>query len=67
MNNLVNLILLVMAISIAGLAFAAYLSKWVLKHKTGSEAMQKISAIHICYVTFIGSDYVLLSTDSVQK
>ncbi len=38
-----ELILLVIAISIAGLAFAYYLSRWVLKHSTGSEAMQKIS------------------------
>jgi K(+)-stimulated pyrophosphate-energized sodium pump len=43
MSNVVNLILIVIAISIIGLMFAAYLSRWVLKHSTGSAAMQKIS------------------------
>ena len=38
-----NLIWLVMVISVLGLAFAAYLSRWVLRHGTGSEAMQRIS------------------------
>jgi H(+)-translocating pyrophosphatase len=38
-----NLIILVIAISLFGLLFAAYLSRWVLRHGTGSEAMQKIS------------------------
>ena len=38
-----NLIWLVMAISLLGLAFAAYLGRWVLRHNTGSEAMQRIS------------------------
>ncbi|RPI24747.1 MAG: sodium-translocating pyrophosphatase [Acidobacteria bacterium] len=37
------LILLVIGISVLGLAFAAYLAKWVLAHDMGSEAMQKIS------------------------
>jgi K(+)-stimulated pyrophosphate-energized sodium pump len=32
-----------MAISVLGLLFAVYLSKWVLRHSTGSEAMQRIS------------------------
>jgi K(+)-stimulated pyrophosphate-energized sodium pump len=43
MSDLANLIVPVIAISIAGLLFAAYLSRWVLRHKTGSPAMQKIS------------------------
>ncbi len=43
MNQLAQLIALVFAISIIGLAFAAYLSRWVLRHPMGSEAMQKIS------------------------
>jgi K(+)-stimulated pyrophosphate-energized sodium pump len=38
-----NLIILVIAISFFGLFFAAYLSRWVLRHSTGSAAMQKIS------------------------
>jgi len=38
-----NLILLVIAVSVFGLMFAAYLSRWVLRHDTGSEAMQRIS------------------------
>ena len=37
------LILLVVIISIFGLAVAAWLAKWVLGHSTGSPAMQKIS------------------------
>jgi H(+)-translocating pyrophosphatase len=43
MNDLNSLIILVIAISLFGLAFAAYLSRWVLRHGTGSEAMRKIS------------------------
>jgi len=43
MNQLANLILLVLVISVMGLLFAAYLSRWVLRHGTGSAAMQKIS------------------------
>jgi H(+)-translocating pyrophosphatase len=38
-----DLIFLVIGISIVGLIVAAYLSRWVLRHGTGSEAMQKIS------------------------
>jgi K(+)-stimulated pyrophosphate-energized sodium pump len=38
-----GLILLVIAFSVFGLLFAAYLSRWVLRHGVGSEAMQKIS------------------------
>jgi H(+)-translocating pyrophosphatase len=38
-----SLIVLVIAISAFGLLFAAYLSRWVLRHSTGSEAMQRIS------------------------
>jgi len=38
-----GLIVLVILISLVGLLFAAYLSRWVLRHGTGSEAMQKIS------------------------
>jgi len=38
-----NLIMLVIAISLFGLAFAAYLSRWVLKHDCGSEPMIRIS------------------------
>ncbi|HWR83660.1 MAG TPA: sodium/proton-translocating pyrophosphatase, partial [Candidatus Deferrimicrobium sp.] len=38
-----SLIFLVIAISLFGLAFAGYLSRWVLRHGTGSEAMQRIS------------------------
>ena len=38
-----SLIVLVIAISLFGLLFAAYLSRWVLGHGTGSEAMQRIS------------------------
>ncbi len=37
------LILLVIGISVLGLAFAAFLAKWVLGHSMGSEAMQRIS------------------------
>ncbi len=37
------LILLVIGISVLGLAFAAFLAKWVLGHDMGSEAMQRIS------------------------
>jgi K(+)-stimulated pyrophosphate-energized sodium pump len=43
MNELTNLIILVLAISVVGLIFAFYLSRWVLRHGTGSAAMQKIS------------------------
>ncbi len=43
MDQLSSLIFLVIAISIGGLVFAAYLSRWVLRHPTGSPAMQKIS------------------------
>jgi H(+)-translocating pyrophosphatase len=43
MNDLSSLIILVIAISIGGLLFAFYLSRWVLRHGTGSAAMQKIS------------------------
>ncbi|MEW6366269.1 MAG: sodium-translocating pyrophosphatase [Acidobacteriota bacterium] len=43
MSETANLILIVMAFSVFGLLFAAYLAKWVLKFSTGSEAMQKIS------------------------
>jgi H(+)-translocating pyrophosphatase len=43
MNELVQLIVIVLAISLFGLGFAAYLSRWVLRHGVGSEAMQKIS------------------------
>ncbi|NMC43504.1 MAG: sodium-translocating pyrophosphatase, partial [candidate division Zixibacteria bacterium] len=38
-----NLVLIVIGISVFGLAFAAYLSRWVLRHGTGSPAMQAIS------------------------
>ncbi|PJA27381.1 MAG: sodium-translocating pyrophosphatase [candidate division Zixibacteria bacterium CG_4_9_14_3_um_filter_46_8] len=38
-----GLISLVIAISAFGLLFAAYLSRWVLRHETGSLAMQNIS------------------------
>src|SRR5512141_3235179 len=38
-----QLILMVMGFSVFGLVFAAYLARWVLKHSTGSEAMQRIS------------------------
>jgi H(+)-translocating pyrophosphatase len=37
------LILLVIVISVLGLAFAGYLAKWVLAHSMGSQAMQEIS------------------------
>ncbi|MFB3901950.1 MAG: sodium-translocating pyrophosphatase [Acidobacteriota bacterium] len=37
------LILLVIGISVLGLAFAAFLARWVLSHDMGSEAMQRIS------------------------
>jgi K(+)-stimulated pyrophosphate-energized sodium pump len=43
MRGTAQLILLVIGFSVFGLAFAAYLAKWVLKHSTGSEAMQRIS------------------------
>ncbi|MFH1177802.1 MAG: sodium-translocating pyrophosphatase, partial [Acidobacteriota bacterium] len=43
MGETAQLILLVIGFSIFGLLFAAYLARWVLKHSTGSEAMQKIS------------------------
>ncbi len=38
-----QLITLVIAFSVFGLLFAAYLARWVLRFSTGSEAMQKIS------------------------
>jgi len=38
-----ELILLVIGFSFFGLAVAAYLARWVLRHSTGSEAMQRIS------------------------
>jgi K(+)-stimulated pyrophosphate-energized sodium pump len=38
-----SLILLVIGISVLGLAFAGYLARWVLGHDMGSEAMQRIS------------------------
>jgi H(+)-translocating pyrophosphatase len=38
-----SLITIVIGISVFGLIFAAWLARWVLKHSTGSEAMQKIS------------------------
>jgi len=43
MTGTAQLILLVIGFSLFGLAFAAYLARWVLKHSTGSEAMQRIS------------------------
>ena len=43
MGSTGQLILLVIGFSIFGLAFAAYLARWVLRHSTGSEAMQRIS------------------------
>jgi K(+)-stimulated pyrophosphate-energized sodium pump len=43
MSQLAMLILIVLIISVVGLLFAAYLSRWVLRHGTGSAAMQKIS------------------------
>jgi K(+)-stimulated pyrophosphate-energized sodium pump len=43
MNQLASLIILVLVISVFGLLFAAYLSRWVLRHSTGSAAMRKIS------------------------
>jgi H(+)-translocating pyrophosphatase len=39
----VILLVIVIGISVLGLAFAGYLARWVLGHSTGSEAMQKIS------------------------
>ena len=38
-----SMIMIVILISLFGLAFAAYLGRWVLKHSTGSEAMMRIS------------------------
>ncbi len=38
-----QLILLVIAFSVFGLLFAAYLARWVLRYSTGSAAMQRIS------------------------
>ena len=38
-----SLVLIVIGISVFGLVFAAYLSRWVLRHGTGSPAMQAIS------------------------
>jgi hypothetical protein len=43
MNHLTGLIILVFAISIFGLLFAFYLSRWVLRSPMGSEPMRKIS------------------------
>jgi K(+)-stimulated pyrophosphate-energized sodium pump len=43
MQSTAQLILLVIGFSVFGLLVAAYLARWVLKHSTGSEAMQKIS------------------------
>jgi len=43
MSSTARLILLVIGFSIFGLAFAAYLARWVLRHSMGSEAMQRIS------------------------
>jgi K(+)-stimulated pyrophosphate-energized sodium pump len=43
MTGTAQLIILVIGFSLFGLAFAAYLARWVLKHSTGSEAMQRIS------------------------
>jgi len=43
MVSTATLILLVIAFSVFGLAFAAYLVRWVLARPTGSEAMQRIS------------------------
>jgi H(+)-translocating pyrophosphatase len=43
MSQTGQLILLVIAFSVFGLLFAGYLARWVLKHSTGSAAMQRIS------------------------
>ncbi len=43
MSPTAQLIILVIGFSIFGLAFAAYLARWVLRHTMGSEAMQRIS------------------------
>ena len=43
MNDQWLLIILVLAFSVFGLAFAAFLAKWVLAKSTGSEAMRRIS------------------------
>ncbi len=43
MESATQLILLVIGFSVFGLLVAGYLARWVLKHSTGSEAMQKIS------------------------
>jgi K(+)-stimulated pyrophosphate-energized sodium pump len=43
MESAMQLILLVIGFSVFGLLVAGYLARWVLKHSTGSEAMQKIS------------------------
>ena len=43
MGSTFHLISLVIGFSIFGLLFAAYLARWVLRHSTGSEAMQRIS------------------------
>jgi H(+)-translocating pyrophosphatase len=43
MSPTAQLLLLVIGFSIFGLAFAAYLARWVLRHSMGSEAMQRIS------------------------
>jgi H(+)-translocating pyrophosphatase len=43
MTDTTQLILLVIGFSFFGLAFAAYLARWVLRFSTGSQAMQKIS------------------------
>ncbi|MBI4914556.1 MAG: sodium/proton-translocating pyrophosphatase, partial [Acidobacteria bacterium] len=43
MQSTAQLIFLVIGFSIFGLLVAAYLARWVLKHSTGSQAMQQIS------------------------
>ncbi|MEW6337825.1 MAG: sodium-translocating pyrophosphatase [Acidobacteriota bacterium] len=43
MESATQLILLVIGFSVFGLLVAGYLARWVLRHSTGSEAMQKIS------------------------
>jgi H(+)-translocating pyrophosphatase len=43
MTSTAGLILLVIAFSVFGLLFAAYLARWVLRRPTGSEAMMRIS------------------------
>jgi K(+)-stimulated pyrophosphate-energized sodium pump len=43
MSSTAQLIVLVIGLSVFGLAFAAYLARWVLRHSMGSGAMQRIS------------------------